>query len=330
VIIMTVLIITKSDDNESIEFVTDAIKERGGSVFRLNTDRFPTEVKLAARYSKDSEQLILACEQGELDLRKVSAIWHRRLNIGGKIPPDMDRQVRTAAIGESRATLLGMLASLKVFRMDEHEKIKRAGNKQLQLQVAREVGLSIPRTLITNDPQAVKNFAKTCENGMITKMLSSFAIYEEGQEKVVFTNRVAPEHLEELEGLRFCPMTFQEMVPKALELRVTIVGNRTFAASIDSQSSERASLDWRRDGAGLLRNWERYELPAEVERRLMRLMDYFGLNYGAIDIIVSPDGSHIFLEVNPVGEFFWLERCPGLPISRSIADVLLGRDYRRV
>jgi len=327
---MTVLIITKSDDNECIKFVTDAINERGGSVFRLDTDRFPTEVKLAARYSKDSKQLVMISEQGELDLCKVSAIWHRRLNIGGRIPLELDHQIRSAAIGESRATLLGMLASLNVFRIDEYEKIKRAGNKQLQLQVAREVGLNIPRTLITNDPQAAKDFAKTCESGLITKMLSSFAIYEEGQEKVVFTSRVKPEHLEEMEGLRLCPMTFQEMVPKALELRVTIVGNRAFTASIDSQSSERASLDWRRDGVELLRNWKRYELPGEVEQRLMRLMDYFGLNYGAIDIIVTPDGRHIFLEINPVGEFFWLERYPGLPISQAIADVLLGRDDRRV
>jgi glutathione synthase/RimK-type ligase-like ATP-grasp enzyme len=272
---------------------------------------------------------MIASEQGELDLRQVSAIWHRRLNIGGKIPTGLPAQMRGASIGESRATVLGMLASLDVFRMDQHERIQRAGNKQLQLQAARAMGLRIPRTLITNDPQAVKDFAKTCENGLIAKMLSSFAIYEEGQEKVVFTNRVAPEHLEELEGLHLCPMTFQEMVPKALELRVTIVGNQTFAASIDSQSSERATHDWRRDGVGLLQDWERYELPGDIEQRLMGLMDYFGLNYGAIDIVVTPAGDHVFLEVNPVGEFFWLERCPGLPISRAIAGVLLGRAYRR-
>jgi glutathione synthase/RimK-type ligase-like ATP-grasp enzyme len=58
-------------------------------------------------------------------------------------------------------------------------------------------------------------------------------------------------------------------------------------------------------------------------------MDYFELNYGAIDIIVTPDNRHIFLEVNPAGEFFWLERCPGLPISKALADVLLGRAPRR-
>jgi glutathione synthase/RimK-type ligase-like ATP-grasp enzyme len=59
-------------------------------------------------------------------------------------------------------------------------------------------------------------------------------------------------------------------------------------------------------------------------------MDYFVLNYGAIDIIVTPDGRHVFLEINPVGEFFWLERRPGLPVSDAIADVLLGLARRRL
>jgi len=53
------------------------------------------------------------------------------------------------------------------------------------------------------------------------------------------------------------------------------------------------------------------------------------LNYGAIDIILTPDGKHVFLELNPCGEFFWLERSPGLPISDAIADVLLDHSPRR-
>jgi hypothetical protein len=60
-----------------------------------------------------------------------------------------------------------------------------------------------------------------------------------------------------------------------------------------------------------------------------RLMDCFVLNYGAVDLIVTPDGRHVFLEVNPVGEFFWLEQYPGLPVSDAIADVLLGLSPRR-
>jgi glutathione synthase/RimK-type ligase-like ATP-grasp enzyme len=160
---------------------------------------------------------------------------------------------------------------------------------------------------------------------MIVKMLSSFAIYDEqGQEKVVFTNQVKPEELENLEGLDLCPMTFQERIPKALELRTTVVGNQVFTASIDSQNNQKARDDWRRQGLFMIKDWKPYELPTDVTEKLLELMKYFGLNYGALDLILTPDGRYVFLEVNPVGEFFWLE-CypPHFPISQAIADLLL-------
>ncbi|HEV2799137.1 MAG TPA: MvdD family ATP-grasp ribosomal peptide maturase [Pyrinomonadaceae bacterium] len=326
---MTVLIITHSRDNESISLVAEAIERRGGSSFCFDTDRFPTAVQLVARYGEFPEQLSFADGGATLDLRDVSSIWHRRLDVGGRLPDGMDAQLRHASLGESRATVLGMLASLDAFRMDAEPLIRRAENKQLQIRVACELGLDTPRTLTTNDPAAVRAFARTCEQGMIAKMLSSFAIYEDGAEKVVFTNPVTAEDLDNLGGLRLCPMTFQEQVAKRLELRATIVGERVFTAAIDSQSSARATHDWRRDGERLLRAWQPYTLPPEVEEKLLRLMDYFQLNYGAADLIVTPEGRHVFLEVNPAGEFFWLERQPGLPISEAIADVLLGRSKRR-
>ena len=328
---MTVLIITRRDDNESVAFVEAAIKERGGSSFRFDTDRFPTDVRMVARSGPaGAEQLTLASDAGSLDLRGVTAIWHRRVNVGAGLPREMDAQLRFASLGESRAAAMGLLASLEVFRVDEEQRIRRAEQKLLQLRIAREVGLEAPRTLVTNDPGAVRDFAAACAGGMVTKMLSSFAVYDErGGEQVVFTNRVEPEDLADLEGLRLCPMTFQESVPKALELRATVVGGRVFTASIDSGASARAAHDWRRDGAALVGDWEHYQLPPEVEGRLLRLADSFGLNYGAADFILTPDGRHVFLEINPAGEFFWLEQQPGLNISGAIADVLLGLASRR-
>lgn len=327
---MTVLIITRSDDNESVSMVKAAVERKGGEVIRFDTDRYPTEVRLSAFYgSNGDERLTLSNDEGEFDLREVTAVWHRRLNFGGRLPATMDRQLRQASVGEARAAAQGMLASLNAFRVDALQHIRHAENKQLQLQTARSLGLEVPRTLVTNDPSAVRSFADACGGGMVTKMLSSFAVYEGGRELVVFTNPVTHEDLADLSGLSLCPMTFQEMVPKALELRVTVVGDRVMAASIDSQSSARAAHDWRRDGLRMVNDWRPYELPPDVEEKLLRLMDHFVLNYGAVDIIVTPEGRHVFLEVNPVGEFFWLERSPGLPVSDAIADVLLGRSRRR-
>ncbi|HEY0380271.1 MAG TPA: hypothetical protein VGC87_25380 [Pyrinomonadaceae bacterium] len=328
---MTVLIITHSDDNESVSMVTQAIERKGGKAIRFDTDRYPTAVLLSAYYGKaGDERLMLTNDEGEFNLREVEAIWHRRLNYGAQLPKTLDRQLRHASLGETRAAAQGMLASLKAFRMDALPHIRHAENKQLQLQVARELGLEIPRTLTTNDPSAVRVFAGSCESGMVTKMLSSFAVYEEERELVVFTNLVKSEDLVDLSGLSLCPATFQEMIPKALEVRTTVVGRSVMSASIESQTSARATHDWRRDGLRMVQDWQPYELPVEVEEKILRLMDYFVLNYGAIDIIVTPDGRHVFLEVNPVGEFYWLERCPGLPIADAIADVLLCRAHRRL
>ncbi|UBF25844.1 hypothetical protein K9N68_30590 [Kovacikia minuta CCNUW1] len=219
---MTVLIITHSHDNESISTVMQAIHERGGKVFRFDTDRFPTDVQLDIFYRDDREQGVLVSEQG-----------------------------------------------------------------------------------------------------LVTKMLSSFAVYEDGNEKVVFTNPVSSKDLEDLDGLRFCPMTFQEKVPKLLELRATVVGRKVFTAAVDSQRLEQSQHDWRRQGVALLRHWQPHELPQEVQEKLLNVMDYFGLNYGAIDLILTPDQRYVFLEVNPCGEFFWLDLYANLPISDAIANLLM-------
>ena len=145
---------------------------------------------------------------------------------------------------------------------------------------------------------------------------------------MVFTNAVKPEDIEDVSGLSLCPDTFQELLPKSLEIRVTVVGHRVMSAAIDSQVSARAIHDWRRDGVRMLNDWRPYQLPSAVEEKILRVMDYFSLNYGAIDIILTPDGKHIFLELNPCGEFFWLERSPGLPISEAIADLLLNFSHK--
>jgi MvdD family ATP-grasp ribosomal peptide maturase len=323
--VSVILIITHSNDNDSIPLVMDAVAAQGGVAYRFDTNRFPTDIQLHSEYSGEEERLFLACEDYELDLSTVSAVWYRRVAIGQRIPETMDPQLRRAAIEQSRATVQGMIASLDAFHLDPVYRLRRAENKQLQLKIAREVGLHIPRTLITNEPEAVRRFARVCKHGMITKTLSSFAIYEQGEQKVVFTNTVQTKDLERLADLRYCPAIFQEQVPKTLELRTTIVGDRLFTASIDSQRSEKSRVDWRRDGPGLIDDWEPYQLPAEVEERLLKLMRFLGLNYGAADLIRTPDGHHFLLEVNQVGEFFWLERHAGLPLSGAIAQLLVSK-----
>lgn len=324
---MTVLVLTRSDD-QGVDVVLERLRQRGARAFRLDTDRFPTEIRLIVEYGRSAPRMQLLTADEEVAISEVSAIWHRRLHIGGLLPGEMDGQLRGASQLESRATLMGMVASLQCFYLDPVSNIRHAQNKQLQLQLAQQLGLVIPKTLITNDPDSVRQFYRGCEGNVVAKMLSSFAVCEEGQERVVFTNAVKAEDLEDLESLRFSPMTFQERISKALELRVVLIGDRVFTASIDSQEYERSRVDWRRDAVARLDAWRPFDLSDEVAGKLQTLLDSFGLQYGAFDLILKPDGQYVFLELNPTGEFFWLDRIVGLPISNAIADVLAGERRR--
>jgi hypothetical protein len=321
---MSVLIITRSDDNASIEMVSKCVRERGGLPIRLNSDRYPDQVQLACSYGNAGHARLITTPEGRFDLDEVQSIWYRRFHAGAGLPLSLG-DTRRASVSESRRSLWGMIAAVGAFELDPLESVRRTDHKELQIKRAAALGLKVPRTLFSNEPAAVRTFFDEVGGRMITKMQSSFAIYREGIENVVFTNVVKKEDLEDLEGLRYCPMTFQEHVEKALELRVTVVGKKVMTAAIDSQAQENTRVDWRRDGVGLIEKWRPYELPEDERNGLLALLAELGLNYGAADFIVTPGGEHVFLEVNAVGEFFWLQRAPGLPIAESIADLLLGK-----
>jgi glutathione synthase/RimK-type ligase-like ATP-grasp enzyme len=324
----TVLIVTKSDDNESVALVTAALEARGARAFRLDTDLFPTDVRLALQQPRGRSTLRTAA--GELALGDVGAVWYRRAAIAAALPDDMDRQHRAAAVHESRTTLLGMLESLDCFVMDRVSTVRAAEHKPRQLELACELGLDVPRTLTTNDPDAVRAFWDVCGGRVVVKALSSFAIYDEdGREQVVFTSPLGAEDLAHLDQLALSPMTFQEHLAKSVELRVTLIGGRVFTAAVDSQALERSRVDWRKEGRRLVNAWAPYSLAPDVADRLLQLAARLQLSYGAVDIVVTPDGRHVFLEVNPAGEWFWLDDVFGpRALSTAIADTLLERATR--
>ena len=326
---MNVLIITHSADNESIPLVRKILEAGGCKVFRFDTDHFPTRDRVALGYGNGPLRQQVITRDGTVDMQDLDAIWYRRMRIGNQIPKDMDPQLRKPSIEESRRTFIGMLASSDAFILDPFENIRGSEVKQRQLKIARELNIPMPNTLITNDPEAVRAFAADNPVGIVTKMQASFAVYREGIEHVVFTNTVDDDILKDLDGLEYCPMTFQEKVPKKLELRVTVVGDQIFCAAVDSQTSDRAQDDWRRDGQVFTTQWRPYELPDEQKRLILALMDRLMLNYGALDIILTPDDRYIFLEINPAGEWFWLDLYADLPIAKAIAAILMGKAFRR-
>jgi MvdC family ATP-grasp ribosomal peptide maturase len=319
----SVLLVTHSADYFTVDRVAEALLRQGVRPFRLDTDLFPQQVQLST-YIDGAElhHKVDGCGQS-FTTEEVRAVWLRRIWTS-QLSENLKPQFRAVCARESMAALEGFLDGLAAVRwVDSLPKIRQAENKLYQLRVARSVGLRIPRTLVTNDAKRVRTFFQELKGVMVAKLLTPVSVSMDGSSPFVYTNAVREEDLDNAEALCHSPMVFQERIPKQRELRVAFVGGTCFVGALNSAKSIAGQVDWRRASLKEL-EWEPEMLPNQVTYRLKALMAELGLVYGAIDLILTPDGEYVFLEVNPTGEWGMLERDLGYPISDAIARTLLA------
>jgi hypothetical protein len=317
---MKVLILSSPEDTHA-QAVEGHLKDMGVGVDYLRFNDLLQQCKVAVRLEGGSQSYAVNKQNGELlDLSSYSSIWHRRpgrIQAGQFIEPWIGQMVEQ----ETRAALDGIFASLPCLWVNHPRNDYACMQKLWQLKVASDLGLSIPRTVVTNDPEVVREFVDVCDGDVVYKLISelsnrSIPAYEEP--RGVCTLPLRTQDLEFIDQVGHAMHLFQKRIEKAYELRVTVVGSKIFCVRIDSQSGS-AKLDWRNDYSV---NMEPSTLPEDISRRILALMKAMGLNYGAMDFCVTHDGQQVFLEINPVGQYLWLEQRCQLPISLELARLL--------
>ncbi|MER7703729.1 hypothetical protein ABTX81_12615 [Kitasatospora sp. NPDC097605] len=222
---------------------------------------------------------------------------------------------------EARRGFGGLLSALPARWLPPPGRAADAESKPLQLRVAVECGLRVPRTLITNRPEAARQFAERMGGRpVVYKPFTPIRGTSGGESVAVYTSVLRPEDVGH-PSIAATAHLFQEWVPKAYEVRLTVVGTRLFAAEIHAES-DAARTDWRSDYDSL-----RYRVcapPTEVADGVRRVLARLGLPYGAFDFVVTPSGAWVFLEVNPNGQYGFVEQATGLPITAAICDYLEG------
>jgi RimK-like ATP-grasp domain len=309
------LLLTASYD-VAAPYVESALRTRGARYFRLDTDRFPGAVKAAFRPPYD---VCFTVNDTKIDGHQIKSVWYRR-HVTPDLPADLDAGTREFCERESRAFMTGALACLPTSRwLSRPSAIRDAESKPYQLKIAAELGFAIPQTVMTNDPQEVLKLGDP--SYVVAKALSSGYIRGENGNRAVFTSRLCPDDFADLDGLSVAPATFQRFVEKSVDIRVTVVEQEVFAAEILSQTRESSRVDWRATDDPHLKH-RRHELPETTADLCRNLVSRLGLSYGAIDLALTADGSYVFFEVNPNGEWVWIEDQLGFPISASIAEWL--------
>lgn len=181
-----------------------------------------------------------------------------------------------------------------------------AGMKTLQLKIARHLELRVPQTLITNDPERVREFSKNLSNGIVHKLQTATAWTNSERIARSRTVRMTAAHLANDAAIKLCPGIFQEYIPKAFEVRATFFGETCLAAQLASQDNVYGTCDWR-SASPVELGVRPLELPKAIYDKCLSLMKQLGITIGCFDFSVTPDGEYVFLEVNENGQFLWVE-----------------------
>jgi glutathione synthase/RimK-type ligase-like ATP-grasp enzyme len=144
---------------------------------------------------------------------------------------------------------------------------------------------------------------------------------ETDDSKIIFTSALDENHLNSLYRMKGYPTYFQECLHKESDIRVTVVGEKVFAAKIYSQALDETKIDWRK-GDSIKLNYSVYQLPDRIRELCLSLLNQLHLNFGAIDFVETQDGRLVFLEINPNGQWGWIEKRLDLPISDEIIRLL--------
>ena len=316
-----ILVLSDAADVTAAEVVS-WLRARGRSARWVHSEDPVVGLRLELSEGGSRSQLVFERAQG-LDLGEIGAVWHRQSAFHFRLPPGLSpglAALLTADIASAREGLMAALRAVPSLGLLPPE-----GVSQLrQLRVARQLGVPVPETLLTTSRSGIEEFAAR-HGAIITKRIDAPPTFTEGGQRFAAggTRLLRPEELGELDA-QFTPALVQALVPKAFELRVFYLQGDFFAMALLPTPGEPSAVDVREaDAAGAMRR-SPYTLPDAEASRLRALMRALGLDTGSLDLIVTPDERHVFLEVNPQGQLDWLSHDCNYHLEERIADALIA------
>ncbi|HEY1573687.1 MAG TPA: ATP-grasp ribosomal peptide maturase [Pseudonocardiaceae bacterium] len=315
------VVIFAQEADAPVDAVVRALAQRDVPVFRADTSWFPGRLEIDAWLdSSGCWTGRMSTEHRDVEFSEIGAIWYRDPS-AFRFPTMLTEVERAYAHREARLGFGGVLAALRnVLWVNNPNRAADAVFKPLQLATAAACGLTVPPTLVTNAPGAVRRFAdEHADAGVVCKSFGSNVVTEGGQLKVAYTHRLTAEDLADLRSVATTATQVQRWVKKTCEARVIAVGAQTFSILITAHS-EQAMADWRADFDALTYEW--VDTPPAIEQGLRAYLDVMGLVYAAFDFSIGDDGQWQWLESNGSGQYGWLEARTGAPITAALADLL--------
>jgi glutathione synthase/RimK-type ligase-like ATP-grasp enzyme len=313
-----ILIVSNAHD-VTADFFERKLAAAGERFVRLNTEclaDMPLTLTFGTRLAPERWANVRG---SPLNLDDIQGIYYRR-PVQPHVPGNATTATKAWIANELRRAWGGFLAARPDIRWVNHPlAVSAASYKPEQLARAERYGLRIPETLITSVPEEALAFCERHAYDLVVKPIGHGEIREAmpNQDRIVYTNVITPACKPLLERVVACPTLLQRRIAKAVDLRITVVEDECITVAMHSQDRAISAIDCRRENMQGMR-YSLTQLPSPIERTLVALVRSYGLLYAAIDMARDTDGEHWFFEVNPAGQWAWLEENVGAPVSQAL------------
>lgn len=295
--------------------VIDELKNQDAEVLRFNTDSEERVSRISFEISQQTSKLLMRCDQITIDPSTLTKAWFQQ-----PYPFDISsvNQIQLLQRANLKAAFDQIDGFISCEWLNRPSSTIKASNKILQLKIASSIGMQIPSTLISNDPNEIRRFCKG-KTKVMKNLDTPWYLTDQSKLKASYTKGVSSELLDRNDALGFCPIIYQEAIDKVEECRVVSISKKTFAVS--SKPSSQA-IDIRKDQA-TGHNFRPIEFPIKEYKSLLDFKKILGIDYCGADYLIDKDRNWVFLEANTCGAWWWVDKYFNNQIRSTIVAELL-------
>ena len=302
---MNILILGNASDVHAMH-LKRALTQAGAMADYFDTRLFPNQLRISWTPNNQKGYLNLSVGH-QLEFQDIKSVFWRNFN-GVGIPELEDSHQQRIAFNDSLSVLRSLMKACPARWINSWQAYQFHKEKPLQLRTVKLLGVKIPETLITNDPEKVIQFAKSHQQ-LIFK-----PVYGGAHTQILKDSHLEPKRLSL--ALKISPVTLQEYIPGTNIRSYVISGDSIYSAEILSPS-----LDFREDlNAELIPR----KLPQQIKQKCYAIAQALFLEWTAIDWRLNPSGEYVFLEANPSPMFLHFEQKTGFPITEELVQLLMG------
>jgi glutathione synthase/RimK-type ligase-like ATP-grasp enzyme len=323
---MPQLLIITSENDVHADVLVKSLKDTPVEPIRLNSESFISQSQYHFVWGADAKltDRSLYLKDSLRSAKDVKVIWWRKPNDYQPHPTVTDPWAMKYAQEETKSLLLSLRGLFPEAKwVNDYHNLRLPSNRINQIPVAQELGIPIPTTIVTNGYEPALNFLQQYSDCIVKPMRYSGFLHEDTQ-YACFTRSIDVETLEEFrESIHLAPLFIQRRIAKKAEYRVTLIGKQHFVCRLDvgHLNDPDVAIDWRVIEPDKVTHVPDI-LPDDYIQKLHQMLEIFGLNFGAFDIIRDNDDELYFIELNPNGQWYWVEILTQMPMIKAMTDLI--------